>query len=114
MSITTTSLLCSIKWEHNLFNSTCSGHTHPEPPVSTVPKVNSPTPLCILQYFSGISSTLGFNLNILLNVPSLVAVLSETNFFITEIGTIESYTSFGKPSAKAKFASGSASTATTL
>ena len=47
-------------------------------------------------------------------MPSLVAVLSETNFFISEIGTIESYTSFGKPSAKAKFASGSASTATTL
>ena len=50
----------------------------------------------------------------MLKVPVSAAVLSEINFLISDIGTIESYTSFGNPNAKPRLASGSASTATTL
>ena len=42
-----------------LLSITCSGQTHPAPPVSTVPRTRSFTPLHTFPYASGISSTFG-------------------------------------------------------
>ena len=90
---------------------TCSGHTQPLPPVSTVPSTRSLTPLQTFAYLSGMSSTFGFILKILLN--SSAPVRSSTSLRILDIGTISSSSSSEKPSARPRFASGSASAART-
>ena len=108
----TTSSLLKTRWLIMRFNITCSGQTHPPPPVSTVPITSNFTPLQVFEYVSGISSTFGL---ILKNFPSpLAPVLSWTSFLILEIGIMESNTSSSNPSANPRFASGSTSAANTL
>ncbi len=62
MSMTTTSSLRNTSFDRMALSITCSGHTQPDPPVSTVPMTSSFTPFTSRLSLSGRSETSGLSL----------------------------------------------------
>src|SRR5208282_652387 len=89
-----------------------SAQMQPLPPFFTPPMTMSLTPSSCRAYFSGMSSTLGFSLKKPPILPGWDSVRSATSSFIWLRGTMLSGS--GTPRARARLASGSASTASTF